>query len=117
MEVKIIPVPGCVQIFLGVLTLGVSSFANWVIERQWPKFIDEYGLTTRSGIRIAWNEFYSIKKVITRVGRTNTRTEHFELSFPKGKVVVAPYRLVNGTQVLDYILQRLPHQFSQEQNL
>ena len=108
MDVKIIPVSGCIQIFLGVFTLGVAPLAGWLSQRTWPQSVDEQGLTTRGGTRIAWDEFTNVTKVITRIGRTSTKTEHYELSGSKGKVVVAPYRLESGAQVFDYIWRRLP---------
>ena len=116
MDVKIIPVSGCLQIFLGVFTLGVAPLAIWLGERMWPQSVDEQGLTTRGGKRIAWDEFTNIKKVITRVGRTNTKTEHYELSGYKGKVIVVLYRLEQGAQVFDYIWRRLPERVKAPQN-
>src|SRR5215207_8295989 len=108
MDIKIKPVSGCLQIFLGVFTFGVAPLAGWLSQRTWPQSVDDKGLTTRGGTRIAWDEFTKVTKVITRIGRTSTKTEHYELSGSKGKVVVAPYRLENGTQVVDYIWLRLP---------
>ena len=108
MEIKPKPVSGCLQIVLGVFTLGIAPLAIWISQRMWPKSVDEQALTTRAGKRIAWNEFTNIKKVITRVGRTAFTTEHYELRGSQGKVIVAPYRLENGSQVFDYIWQRLP---------
>lgn len=113
MEVKIVPVSGCLKVFLGVMTLGVAPLMTWINERNWPGLVDEQGLVTRGGTRIAWNEFTRVTKVFTKVG--STRTEHLELSFPKGRVVVAAYRLVNGEQVLSYIWQRLPERAKQAQ--
>ncbi len=81
---------------------------TWLNERNWPKSVDEQGLLTRGGAHIAWSEFTSATRVITTIGNTGTKTEHFELRHPKGKVIVAAYRLVDGSQVLDYIWQRLP---------
>jgi hypothetical protein len=115
MEIKIKPVSGCLQIVLGVFTFGVAPLAAWLNERKWPKSVDEQGLTTRGGTRIAWDEFTNIKKVITRIGRTSTTTEHYELSGSKGKIVVAPYRLENGTQVFEYIWRRLPERIKEPQ--
>ena len=115
MEIKIIPVSGCIQIFLGVFTLGVAPLAGWLSERRWPQSVDEQGLTTRGGTRIAWNEFTKVTKVITRIGRTSNKTEHYELSGSKGKVVVAPYRLEKGSQVFDYIWRRLPERIKEPQ--
>jgi hypothetical protein len=106
MDVKIMPVSGCLKVFLGVMTLGVAPLMGWLNERKWPKSVDEQGLVTRGGTRVPWSEFTKITKVITKVG--GGKTEHFELSYPQGKIVVAPYRLVDGQQILDYIWQRLP---------
>src|SRR5215216_2886697 len=115
MDVKIVPVPGCLQIFLGVFTLGVAPLAVWLSERMWPQSVDEQGLTTRGGKRIAWDEFTKITKVITRIGRTSNKTEHYELRSSKGKVVVALYRLENSGQVFDYIWRRLPQRIKEPQ--
>lgn len=113
MEVKIIPVSGCLKVFLGVVTLGVAPLMGWLTERKWPKSVDEQGLVTRGGTRVAWNEFTKVTKVITKVG--GGQTEHYEMAYPQGKVVVAAYRLVDGQQILNYILQRLPASAKQVQ--
>jgi hypothetical protein len=115
MEVKIIPVSGCIQIFLGVFTLGVAPLAGWMSQRTWPKSVDEQGLTTRGGTQIAWDDFTKVTKVVTRIGRTSATTEHYELRGSQGKVVLAPYRLENGTQVFDYIWRQLPAQVREPQ--
>jgi hypothetical protein len=109
MEVKIIPVSGCMMVFLGVMTLGIAPLAQWIMQKSWPKLVDEQGLVTRGGSRIAWGEFTKAVKVLTRVTRgSSAATEHYELFSPKGKVVVAAYRLENGAAVTDYVWQRLP---------
>ncbi len=108
MNVRIIPISGCLQVFLGIMTLGVAPLLAWLNQRSWPKTVDEQGLITRGGKRIAWNEFTRATKVVTRIGRSSTATKHFELKSPKGRVVVAPYRLENGGKVLEYVWQRLP---------
>lgn len=115
MEVKIKPVSGCLQIFLGVFTLGIAPLAGWLTQRTWPRAVDEQGVTTRAGTQITWDEFTKITKVITRIAQTGAQTEHYELSGSKGKVVVAPYRLENGAQVFDYIWRRLPERIKQPQ--
>jgi hypothetical protein len=115
MEVKIISMGGCFNIILSVLTLGVYPLAAWINARSWPKSVDEAGLVSRGGRRIAWNEFTGIKKVITQIGRGGGTTEHYELKYPKGKIVVAAYRLVDGDRLLDYIWQRLPDQAKRAQ--
>ncbi len=111
MEVKIIRLNGCMNVLLAVLTLGVFPLAYFIQTRSWPKLVDEEGLVTKGGKRIAWNEFTKITKVVTRVTRgSSSSVEHYELRSPKGKVIVAVYRLVDGQQVFDYITRHLPPQ-------
>lgn len=106
MEVKIIPLSGCLSLMLGIFTLGVAPIAIKLKERSWPILLDDKGLITRGGKFIAWGEFTKIEKVISNV--QGTITERYDLHSPKGTVAVVVYRLVNGAQVLDYIWQRLP---------
>lgn len=106
MEVKVIPLSGCLSLMLGVFTLGVAPIAIKLKERNWPKLLDEQGLVTRGGKFIAWGEFTKFEKVITTV--QGTTTERYDLHSPKGTVAVVIYRLVDGEQALDYIWQRLP---------
>lgn len=106
MDVRIIPLNGCLWVALAVLTLGVAPLAIWLAERSWPRRLDEAGLETRGGRRILWSEFTRIRRVITQ--SSGVTTEHYELQSKQGKVRVAVYRLVDGPHVLEYILQRLP---------
>jgi hypothetical protein len=111
MEIKIKPLGGCVSIILAILTLGIAPLAIWISERGWPKLVDEQGLVTRGGKRIAWAEFTRASRVLTQVTRGSSSTvEYYELFSPRGKVVVVAYRLENGQQVFDYIWQHLPEQ-------
>lgn len=115
MEVKIKPIPGCMNIVLAILTLGIYPLAGWITTRSWPKSVDEQGLVTRGGARIAWNEFTKVTKVITKVGGSGPGVVHYELSHAKGKVVVADYRLENGEQVFNYVWNHLPEQAKKAQ--
>ncbi len=114
MEVKKIPLSGCLQVFLAVFTLGVAPLLISMGERNWPKLVDDQGLVTRGGKRIAWNEFTRVTKVVTRIGAGGGTTEHYELRSKQGKVIVPTYRLQDGAQVVDYIVNRLPESALQE---
>ena len=105
MEVKVIPMPGCLMLVLGIFTLGIAPIAIKLKERSWPKLLDENGLVTRGGKRIEWIEFTKFEKVITRV--QGTTTERFDLLSPKGTVSVVAYRLQEGAQVLEFISRHL----------
>ncbi len=106
MEVKVIPMPGCLMLVLGIFTLGIAPILIKLKERSWPKLLDEKGLVTRGGKRIEWIEFTKFERVITRV--QGTTTERFDLLSPQGTVSVVVYRLQEGAQVLEYISQHLP---------
>ncbi len=107
MEVKIFKLSGCLTFVLGVFTLGIAPLAIWSQQRQWPAYLDENGLTTRSGKRIAWDEFTRAVRVVTRVA-SGVTVERYELHSPQGKVLVPTERLVNGQDVVQYILAHLP---------
>ncbi len=110
MEVRIKPIPGCANIFLSFITLGVYPLMAWLNFRNWPKLVDEQGLVTRSGTHIDWRGFTKITKAFTTMNRGAVRTEHYELRHAGGKVIVAEYRLENGPQVFEYIWRHLPEQ-------
>ena len=113
MEIKVKPVSGCLNIILTVFTLGVYPLAAWLTARNWPRSVNEQGLVTRGGKKVAWKDVTKITKVVTNINRGAARTEHFELLHAGGKVIVPEYRLENGAQVMEYIWQRLPDQAKQ----
>jgi len=116
MEIKIKPLSGCLRVFLGVMTLGVAPLLARLNERNWPQAVDDQGLLTRGGMHIAWQEFSRITKVTTTINNSGPGVVHYELKHPKGKVIVAPYRLENGDAVLDFIWERLPEQAKHAQS-
>jgi hypothetical protein len=95
-------------VVLGVFTLGVAPLAIKMKERSWPRLVDEQGLVTRSGSRIAWEEFTRAVKVVTNV--QGTVTERYDLTSPKGVVSIVPHRLQDGMEVLEYAWERLPEE-------
>jgi hypothetical protein len=115
MEVKKVPLSGCLQVILAVFTLGVAPLLISMGERSWPKLVDDQGLVTRGGKRIPWNEFTKVTKVVTRIGSGGGTTEHYELRSKQGKVIVPTYRLQDGEKVVDFILNRLPESALQKQ--
>ena len=111
MEVRVIPMSGCLMVVLGVFTLGVAPLSIKLKERGWPKSLDEQGLVTRGGKRIAWGEFTEAVKIVTKV--QGTVTERYEFRSPKGVVPVVVHRLERGPEALQYIWDRLPEKVRQ----
>ncbi len=112
MEVERKPMSGCmkvfVNIFLGIASVGIIPIVKWANDRKWPKSLDEQGLVTHGGKRIAWNEFTKVIEVIALNKATKETLVHHELVSRKGKVPLDTDALVNGQQVSDYIFQHLP---------
>lgn len=108
MEVRVLPMSGCMMLFLGVFTLGIAPITIKLKERNWPKRVDEQGLLTRGGKFIAWNEFSKVEKVITKLEGSGITTERYDLYSPKGTVSIVAYRLVDGDKILQYVWERLP---------
>ncbi len=107
MEVRIIQPSGCLMWGLGILTLGIAPLFIKQQQRSWPAYLDDEGVTTRGGKRIAWSEFTRVVRVVTRL-TSGTTIERYELHSPHGKVLVPTERLVNGQEVVRFILEHLP---------
>lgn len=106
MEVKIIPMPGCLLLILGVCTLGVATLAIKAKEKHWPKVVDDDGLITTGGKRYGWADFTKVVKVVTDVD--GTVTERYDLQSAKGTVGLFLGRIENAEEVFNYIWERLP---------
>jgi len=110
MEVRLIPLSGCLNVSLGVMTLGIAPLAVWLNTRSWPQTLDEQGVVTRGGKRIPWSAFTKAVKVITRIPDTGVTVERYDLHSPQGVVRVALDRIENKDAVWAYIWERLPEQ-------
>jgi hypothetical protein len=114
-EVALRPgVPGCVTMPLGCLTLGLVPFLMRRNEGHFARRMDELGVETRSGKRIAWSEFSSIKRVkggsgMPGQGRlTAVYSDEYILESPRGRVSVPLWRAVNANEVGEFTLAHVP---------
>ncbi len=125
-EVQLRPgVPGCVTIPLGCLTLGLFPLLRGWGERHFARRMGQWGVETRSGKRVAWSEFTSIKRArgIVGAGRrvlrvdvsddlysptTHATSDEYWLESPKGRVSVPFWRAANGDAVREFTLAHLP---------
>ena len=122
-EVQLRPgVPGWVMMPLGCLTLGLVPLLTRWGERRFARRMDESGVETRSGKRIAWSEFTSIKRAQGFVGRrvrmsisddlysprTHAASDEYLLESPKGRVSVPFWRAANGDAVREFTLAHMP---------
>ncbi len=97
------------MVFLGVLTLGVGPLFVWLQQRNWPRRMDESGITTRSGKQIPWGAFTRMTYSRTRMA-AGYEVERYDLYGPRIHVTVPTERLVDGQQVVAYLMNHLPEQ-------
>ncbi len=125
-EVQLRPgVPGCVTIPLAFLSLGLIPFLMRWGERHFARRMDQHGVETRAGKRIAWSEFTRIRRAqgVVRPGRrvlrvvvsddlysprSHAMSDEYWLESPKGRVSVPFWRATNGDAVREFTLAHLP---------
>jgi hypothetical protein len=125
-EVQLRPgVPGCVTMPLGCLSLGLIPLLMRWGERHFARRMDQVGVETRSGKKIAWSEFTSIKRAQGIVGpgrrvlrvnvsddlyspTTHAMSDEYWLESPQGRVSVPFWRTVNGDDVRAFTLAHMP---------
>src|SRR4051794_30560867 len=107
-EVQLRPgVSGCVTAPLGCLSLGLVPLLMRWGERHMARRMDEAGIETRSGKRIAWNEFTSIRHIQATM-KGNALSDEYLLTSPKGRVSVPLWRAANADEVRTFTLSHVP---------
>jgi len=108
-------VPGCVWYPVGCLTIGLAPLLARLGERQFVRRMDEHGVETRGGKRIAWNEITNITLARGKVGGPSvyggggsTLSYEYILTSPQGKASVPLWRTVNQAEVRAFTLARVP---------
>lgn len=59
-------IPGCVYALCTLWTLGLFPLFLRYTEHVFPKQLDDEGLVTRGGTRIAWKDFTRVQKITTK---------------------------------------------------
>jgi hypothetical protein len=107
-EVELRPgVSGCVTAPLGCLSLGLVPLLMRRGERHMARRMDDAGIETRGGTRIAWNELTSIRRIQTRI-KGSTMSDEYILTSPKGRVSVPIWRVANADEVRAFTLSHVP---------
>lgn len=107
-EVQLRPaLRGCVRYPIGCLTLGLYPLLTPMMERHFIRRMDEDGVETRGGKRIAWHEFTRVRHVIGTM-KGGTLSDEYLLESPKGRVSLPFWRAANAREALDYALAHVP---------
>ena len=96
MDVQPYRLSGCLMVFLGVMTLGVSPLFIWLSRRKWPRHLDENGMTLANGNHIPWNEFTRVRKVRVIGQGGALLAERYDLRSTRGKASVVSTHLHDG---------------------
>jgi len=92
-----------VLVLVGVCTCGVGALVLWLTTRNWPRRLDDQGITLRSGKQVAWADL-SAQQRVTAVDSLGRRVSgRLDLMFGKTKVAIVPQSLVQGPQVMAYL--------------
>lgn len=107
-EVQLRPaVAGCVRYPVGCVTIGIYPLVTLLVERNFIRRMDEDGVETRGGKRIAWHEFTSVRHVIGKM-KGGTLSDEYLLESPKGRASLPLWRAANASEALDYALAHVP---------
>jgi hypothetical protein len=108
MEVRLRRQPGgCVYWPLTLMTFCLFALLKSMGERHFIKQMDEEGVWTRGGRRIAWNEFTGIVRS-QGVMEETVLSDEYLLKSKKGKVSLPAWRTENAKECKDYLFQHLP---------
>jgi hypothetical protein len=94
--------------FVTILTLGLYAVLRRSGERHFIRRMDDTGVVTRGGRRIAWSEFTDITHMTGNMGGDGMLSDEYLLKSPRGRVSLPLWRAVNADAARDYLLQRLP---------
>jgi hypothetical protein len=107
-EVQLRPgVHGCVTLPLAVMSLGLVPLLMRLGERHFIARMDESGLETRGGTRIAWNEIERVQRTVGKVQGMKMSDELLVFS-PKGRASLPVWRTENAEEALAFFLGHAP---------
>ncbi len=98
---------GCIYWPLTIMTLGLFPLLVSMGERHFIRQMDDNGVVTRGGRRIAWNEFTSVVRWKGKMEGT-TLSDEYILKSSKGKASLPTWRAENAEAAKTFLLQHLP---------
>ena len=99
-------------VLLGLMSCGFTPLIMWLVAlKNYPKGLDDQGVTLRNGQRVPWSALTAKKKVIlSKGGRKSVAS--VVLTFGNTKVNIAPRVLVEETRVLPFLSRVLREDFT-----
>jgi hypothetical protein len=81
-----------------------------VMERRFIARMDDDGFETRGGKRVRWSEVTRIQHAVGEVAGSRLSNEYLISTSGSGRTSLPVWRATNGTEALDYLIQRAPQQ-------
>ncbi len=108
MEVELRPaLNGCLLALMSLMTLGLFPLLQRMGQRHFIRHMDDHGITTRGGRRIAWAEITQIKRTVGTM-KGATISDEYLMRSSKGKISLPLWRTKNADDAAKYVLRRLP---------
>jgi hypothetical protein len=101
------PFGGCLMVFVIVITLGTYPLLRRFGERHFIARMDDEGVETRGGKRVAWTDVTHVQRVVGKVQGVQMSDEYVVKS-TRGRLSLPLWRTTNGAEALDYFVRRVP---------
>jgi len=101
------PLPGCLIALVSVMTLGLYPILRRTAERRFIRRMDDAGIETRGGARIAWRDIDGVRHVIGKVEGV-TRSDEYLIHAGKRTISLPLWRIENAAAARDFLVSRLP---------
>jgi hypothetical protein len=98
---------GCLIAFASVVSLGLVPLVRMFQMRKVIGGMDEDGIVTRGGTRIAWADFTEVRRQIWMFESFMQR-EDYLLRSAKGRAALPAREVLNAEEAVDFLLKHLP---------
>lgn len=104
---------GCLEWAGCVFSLGLLPILLWSANKNGPVALDERGMTLKDGRRVEWDQITKVKATDVYVNATASRQgtyagTRFSIEHGDGSVKFNTGRMVQGRELVSYILAHLP---------
>jgi hypothetical protein len=101
------PFHGCLVAFATVFSLGLYPLLRHSIEGRFVRRMDDQGVETRAGRRVAWGDFTRVRRVRASVQGAGL-SEEILLESRGGRVSLPLWRIDRAEEALAFLSRRLP---------
>ena len=101
------PMNGFLIALVSLMTLGLYPLLRRAGERHFIVGMDDWGIQTRGGRKIAWGEIIDTERVIAQVNGIQ-RSDEYVIRSSRAKASLPLWRAENAREARDFFLDRIP---------